>query len=255
MYKYSQITKKHQYFTLIEMLVVIAIIAVLAAMMMPALQSALESARSTICSNNLRQIHLVRSRYTDDNNNMFFPLWSGEDFKPDHYGYDGSFWSWFRGYSDDLATTSWGAGYDSNRPVSGIFLCPSTKQYGALNDLRRASYGNPGYVWSILNNRSSRYSEPLRKCISMQEIHKPSKTLFCADGHGRSTIYEMSNITPTIVTTDYYEAGATSMGSTGIYMRHGATDAYNSLFFDGHTSVFHWPNWPESITYSWCKSN
>jgi prepilin-type N-terminal cleavage/methylation domain-containing protein len=43
-------------FTLVEMLVVITIIAILAAIAMPALSGARESARSTTCQNNLRQL-------------------------------------------------------------------------------------------------------------------------------------------------------------------------------------------------------
>lgn len=49
-------------FTLIEVLVVIAIIGVLVGMLLPAVQSARESARRTHCANNLRQIGVALGR-------------------------------------------------------------------------------------------------------------------------------------------------------------------------------------------------
>lgn len=55
-------------FTLVELLVVISIIALLLAIMLPSLSRARESARSIVCSTNLRQLNLGMQMYANTNN-------------------------------------------------------------------------------------------------------------------------------------------------------------------------------------------
>lgn len=60
-------------FTLVELLVVIAVISILAAMLMPALEGALATARQVQCVSNVRQFMLAMSMYLDDNDGLIPP--------------------------------------------------------------------------------------------------------------------------------------------------------------------------------------
>ena len=63
-----------KYFTLIELLIVIAIIAILAAMLLPALNKARDKAQQIKCVSNLKQLYTTLRLYADDNRDLLPPL-------------------------------------------------------------------------------------------------------------------------------------------------------------------------------------
>lgn len=58
-------------FTMVELLVVVAVIAVLASLLLPALRNAQEAGKASDCVNNMRQIYTAFALFADDNDDYF----------------------------------------------------------------------------------------------------------------------------------------------------------------------------------------
>lgn len=132
--------QKRRGFTLIELLVVISIIALLLAILMPALSAVKARAQQVVCASSLKGIGLAVSAYltsNDDafhagNNNGLWRDWLQNPTSPPDLEYD-------HGYA------YWGIAYADYSGGKDIFYCPSAK---------------PGYVdswllsWEIFGGRA-----------------------------------------------------------------------------------------------------
>ncbi|MDA1273432.1 MAG: prepilin-type N-terminal cleavage/methylation domain-containing protein [Verrucomicrobia bacterium] len=94
---------KHRGFTLVELLVVLAVIAILASLLLPALTRARSAADSTACRSNLRQLTIAIRLYTDDTG--VFPMSSpAVNGVVNHYWFD-RLSSYASGWPDSSGST------------------------------------------------------------------------------------------------------------------------------------------------------
>lgn len=124
-------------FTLVEMLVLIAIIAVLAALMMPALNNAIHSARRISCANKLRQISLCFEHYFSDYNDLMPRAYAGNA-----YGWAGANFADLAG----VAPAGWVYWYmrplNKYIPDKQLLVCPDDNRRGAVTTYEPNKYSN-----------------------------------------------------------------------------------------------------------------
>ena len=178
--------RKDTPFTLIELLVVIAIIAILAAMLMPALNKARESGRSSSCQSKLKNIALANTMYTGDNADWIVPGMIQRPSSADEDYYRQYWMSRLSAFAGKGA--NYGVNWDPRRANrSKSFECPTM---GEINyhgtqtffvSTYTINYFLAGYLSSAGKTGGNYFVH------KMSQVHQPSKALLFSDGAGRDT--------------------------------------------------------------------
>jgi prepilin-type N-terminal cleavage/methylation domain-containing protein/prepilin-type processing-associated H-X9-DG protein len=155
--------QKRNIFTLIELLIVIAIIAILASLLLPALSKARDKAKRIKCAANLKQIGASSVMYVNDGNNwMPAAAYSGQPTE----------------WRVELAPYMMPDKYISNCYDTdlrgGAYICPSYV-YGRRTPNK---FWEGGIAW---NRSYFGYKASSKPRIRLTSVTKPSVSAFCGD--------------------------------------------------------------------------
>ncbi|MCG3179353.1 MAG: hypothetical protein BIFFINMI_01687 [Phycisphaerae bacterium] len=163
-------------FTLVELMVVVAIIAVLISVLLPSMGACREAARSAMCGSNLHQLLTGWEMYANENNGLAMPA---RDYRDTQYY---KFWTGAQDKSyaaDDLT------GFDATKGFIWPYLrsqelnaCPSWK--GKSNN-GQLGYGYNWMYLSYYDGNPDGSGNRTFKWTSVADIRMPARVVVFAD--------------------------------------------------------------------------
>jgi prepilin-type N-terminal cleavage/methylation domain-containing protein/prepilin-type processing-associated H-X9-DG protein len=211
-------------YTLVELLIVIAIISILASMLFPALRKAQEAAYRTTCASNMRTIALQGiMAYADDYRGWTLGRHHATFGKGD-YTVAANKTTWMQRLALDSAYPGVGLEYLAydfkNHPgaPTGVFRCP-TETEPVLSVSRKVHIGIHAHLAVPIMQADKWQRDSDHGLFKPYSVKRPSRLALLGDARTESSF-------------GYYISGP--WGGKGVSLRH--DDGSNFAFVDGHVN-------------------
>lgn len=167
------------FFTLIELLIVVAIIAILAALLLPALQSARERGLAIACSSNLKQIGTAAAQYRADFNDEAAPFLTKDGSIGFQYSASGQAdWAFSFGFRYLGGKASAAQNWINTQAVESwkVFRCPGDRTE-LITGRARCTYIMTAF-WTYGVERAGGY---ICRPVKVSQYRYPSSTYFIGE--------------------------------------------------------------------------
>ncbi len=238
---------KRSAFTLVELLVVVAVIAALSAILLPGLGNARARARSAVCQSNLHQLHLANENYALANSDYYVPAAS------DIWDAGGGRHRWHGVRRSAHPVCAEDGVFDPRRgPLARsladgkVKTCPSFRQYGTDAGSAAFEAGTGGYGYNARGVGSRDYELGFCRQAALLgmkagRVKRPSATVMFADAalpkgypHAMLIEYSFAEAPRFVLCGPNGPHESPMLSDPSVHFRHGRRA--NVVWCDGHAS-------------------